>query len=296
MRSIRTAVVTAAIAMLAAGCGAASEREERSSPSPSGADRRASASTTTTTNGEREASTQSTTFSEADTAAGGRGATDAPPTGSSPPPASAETSTDTFIAPAGDYRYVAEGWTERHSATGTERTPHHAEQVDHVAVETDAPATVTVLTTTDGDNVQELRYRAEAGVVYLTHLTTWPPDQPAPAGITVTPSPPLPVARLPYRTGESWAFAWHDESVGVSGTGMASVLRNETLETAEGPVNTTVLELRQRLAGSVSAELTTTAWVDPRNGFQWRQLIVSETNRPTGVTRSETTRTLVAIP
>lgn len=202
---------------------------------------------------------------------------------------------DTFIPAPGSYRYSVEGWTETRKATDNTREEHHGEQTDQATVEPGAPTKVTVLTSADDNKTQELRYHASADVADLVQLTTWEPGRSSPAFV-ITPSPPIPVAHLPYRVGETWEFTWRDDKVGVQGAGTGTTLRTEQLDTPNGPVEVAVIEVRQSLSGAFTSDLVTTSWVARSTGIQWQQRIISDSQDATGRTRTETARTLDAMP
>ncbi len=201
---------------------------------------------------------------------------------------------DTFTPSAGAYRYTAHAWSESAGPLSGDRNERHSDETDDIT--NDTGGTVTVLTTVDGDRRQEVTYATDARGAAVTRLTTWS-DQPASSKFTVHPSPPIPVARLPYTTGEKWEFAWRDDNAGLQGVGTGQVVRNERLETVRGAVDTVVLEVHQRLHGTITAELVTTTWIERATGIQWRQVIITDSKQADGTTtHSETTRTLVAPP
>jgi hypothetical protein len=291
------AAASVAIAFLASpGCSGRGADSDRSATQA----RHDQPATTTPITNDSEPTHATTSTAKPGTAekAGGAGTVDAAsPSAAGRPftPEPTAAAADTFVAPAGDYEYLAEGWTETHNAAGTDRTDHRDQQIDHISVSDGPRPTMTVRTTRDGANLHEVRYRVDTGVTHLTQLTTWP-DQPASPGVTITPSPPIPAAGLPYTVGETWEFAWRDDSVGVQGTGTTTVLPNERVETAAGTIDTVVIEIHQHLTGAITTDLVTTAWIDRSTGIQWRQRIVTDTHRPTGTTHAETNRTLMAAP
>ena len=205
--------------------------------------------------------------------------------------------TEVYVPPAGRYLYDTSGFSESDNGATRRRTEAPPESVDEVAVTRHGGATeVRTQTTYSASSSQETTVIVTEGDARLTRLSYRSTN----AGVTteqsVTPQPSIPVARLPYLVGDRRESAWSDPTLGIQGVGWSAALRRETTETSFGAVATVVLQLHQRLRGSITGELDVTSWIDPSTGVVVRQVLVTDLQDATGATHSEITRVLRGRP
>lgn len=196
-----------------------------------------------------------------------------------------------YVPPAGRYEYDATGYVETTGLTdGRESVSPRSS--DEVTIDERVEATrLTVVTREDGrDSSQEVVVDVtdrEARLVRLTH-------RPESGGLaySVNPDRPALLARLPYRSGDTWEITWNDPAIGIAGVGTGTVAGPETVATPAGSFEVFVITVEQRLRGTVEGTLTVTSWIDPVTGIQVKQHRISEFRDATGASRSDTTRVL----
>lgn len=198
-----------------------------------------------------------------------------------------------FVPPAGTYVYRVEGFRERRSATGSEREELPERQTDEIAVDREEGSVVVEVTSSSGDGRQKTVFEVDEDAARLTELTTTSSDG---VDMTVSPEPPVLVARLPYEVGDRWEVEWRDDAYGVQAVGEGRVVERETIEAAGEEVSTFVVELDQRIRSTVMSDLVTRVWIDPATGRQLKQEVVSQTESATGSSYSESRALLIEGP
>lgn len=220
----------------------------------------------------------------------------APTAGTTPPsPAAAHDDPSVYAAPAGHYVYDLAGTIQTEDVTGTSEQPVPPTSTDDIRI-ADEPAAMRMIVVTrdEGqDSSQETVVAITENEARLVRLSRRPDTG---VGISVNPEPPALLARLPYQVGDQWEIAWNDPTTGISGVGTGTVEHRETLTSPAGSFDTVVVTVVQRLRGTISGTLTVTSWIEPATGVQPRQHIVTDLRDATGASRSDTTRTLRAIP
>lgn len=199
-----------------------------------------------------------------------------------------------FVPPPGTYVYRVEGFRERRSAAGSEREELPERQTDEVSVEPDGDRVVVEVTSKTGDRTQKTVFEVDDDAARLTALTTSSSD--GVETVTVSPEPPVLVARLPYEVGDRWEVEWRDDAYGVQAVGEGRVVERETIEAAGEEVSTFVVELDQRIRGTVTSDILTRVWIDPATGRQLKQEVVSQTESAAGASYSESTALLIEGP
>jgi hypothetical protein len=207
-----------------------------------------------------------------------------------PPPAEPTPGPSVFVPPAGRYVYATSGtW---HSGRQSGEVPPR--QIADVAVQ--RQGNTTEVTATYHFQGEEGRQTLVAEVTdtqaRLVSLGSSSGDGLLSSELSVKPDPPAVMARLPYVVGDEWEISWQDRALGVQAVGTGKILRRETVDTGIGPLDTVVIEVRQRLAGAASGELTITFWIDPATGIQAQLHTISHTEGVGGSNGSDVLATL----
>lgn len=214
------------------------------------------------------------------------------PSGSAPRPMDAAAAREVYVPPAGRYVYDTSGFTESGSGATRRRSEPPPETTDEVTVTRQGSGIEVRTATSYGSSGQETSVLVDDDTAHLTRLTYRSTNAGVATEQAVTPQPPILVARLPYVVGDRWESAWRDATLGIQGVGWGAVVRRETVSVGAGSFDTVVLQLHQRLQGSISGELDITSWIDPSTGIVVRQVLITDLQDATGASHSEITRTL----
>jgi len=199
-----------------------------------------------------------------------------------------------FVPPAGRYTYETKGYSQSSGgASSGERKDITGTATDDVSVTPQGSSTeVRTVTTFEGGRGQETFVVVDAAKAVLRRLVLRSVTAGAATEQTVTPSPPIQVAKFPYRVGDKWEASWRDDSLGVQGVGAGETLREETIDTPAGRFTSVVIRVVQRVRGTLNGEIETTIWVVRSSGVQAKVFTVTDLQNTSGSSRSETTRTL----
>lgn len=215
-----------------------------------------------------------------------------PPSGAAQSPTDPGAAREVYVPPAGRYVYDTSGFTESGGGASRRRSEPPSQTVDEVTVTRQGSGVEVRTATSYGTSGQETTVIVGGDTAHLTRLTYRSTN----AGVTteqaVAPQPQILVARLPYVVGDRWESAWRDPSLGIQGAGWGAVLRRETVSAAGRAFGAVVLQLHQRLQGSISGELDITTWLDPSTGIVLRQVLITDLQDATGASHSEITRVL----
>ena len=214
------------------------------------------------------------------------------------PPTSAATAAPSpaeALAPTpGRYVYATTGYSQSGSGPTARRSDLPPTTTDEVHTSTSATgASVVTITTDYGDGSRSTLELEVAGTnARLTRLSFASTNNGVTSEQAVTPSPPILLARSPYRDGDSWESAWQDAALGVQGVGTGSVLRHETVDSSRGSSTTAVVHLDHRLRGTITGRLEFTIWIDPHDAVRLRDELIVDFQMAGNPQHLESRRTL----
>ena len=212
--------------------------------------------------------------------------------GSSAPDETSLVAPASLVPGPGRYVYATSGFSESGAGPTAQRRDAPAETIDTITVTAGNGGTNVRVVTSSPDGEQESRFLMTDSEAHLRQLVSRSRTAGVSNDLVVTPDPPVLVARLPYRDGDTWENTWRDDELGLQGTGTGTVLGREAVDAPWGRVDAVVIRIVQRIRGSITGELTVTAWVDPATAVQVKQHSVSDIQGPTGASYSEVTRIL----
>jgi hypothetical protein len=215
-------------------------------------------------------------------------------TGSSPSATAGPAKADSFIPPAGRYVYDVKGYSQSAGSTSSgERRDLAGTATDDVTVTPkDAGTEVHTLTSFDDGRGQETFVDVDKAAGALRRLVIHSKTAGLDSEQNINPDPPIPIAKLPYRIGESWDSSWRDDVLGLQGVGTGETNREEVIDTAAGHFECVVIHVVQRIRGTFQGTLETTAWIARSSGVTARITQITDLQTASGSNHTETTRTL----
>lgn len=314
----RVAAITLALAALTAACGGGGEADDVTSGT-------SSTTITASTTGDGSTAPPAGGGSTAPPAGGGEGtattakggtattprptasptttamttAKDSTVTTSRPAPTTPGTSAPSvFVPPAGRYTYDTKGYSQSSGGVSSgERREITGTSTDDVTLSPQGGSTeVRTVTTFEGGRGQDTYVVVDGSKAVLRRLVLRSMTAGVNTEQNVNPSPPIPVAKLPYRVGDKWEASWRDDALGLQGVGAGETVREELIDTPAGRFDSVVIHMVQRVRGTFNGELETTIWIARSSGIPAKVVTVTDLQNTSGSNHTETTRTLTKAP